>query len=192
MFSMENQWDLLVEHGFRKRFLGLWVEGGDPDELAWRLRVAPEARLECDLDTAMRWYAPYAQTRIAWIGAHTPGWTRVIAISGAWFPQETLSERGLRLFQVEYDQDVDGLRDLDYYHDGAFIAEINPPYLGEEAEETEYARYHAGLELNPDATQEAALNAFLCLIGRITGRFIDQDWFTSIGTLHRIPDGIWD
>jgi hypothetical protein len=63
----------------------------------------------------------------------------------------------------------------------------NSNYLGElESVFNEHA-----VELTPVEDVQAELNDYLLLIGRVTGRFIDQDWLTSQRAISRIPDGAW-
>lgn len=117
--------------GFRYALSGLWVQNDDPEEVALLLRADPESRLDCDLDTAMRWYEPYSEHEIAWIGPHSPGWTHVLSISGSYLEEHVLSRGGRSVFRVEYDRHVDGIHDLDHFHDGVFVESMGPVDDGE-------------------------------------------------------------
>ncbi|MDP9844431.1 hypothetical protein [Streptosporangium lutulentum] len=187
----EDQWDLLVSHGFGTRFSGLWVEGDDPDEIARRLRADPESRLECDLPTAMRWYQPYSSTEIVWIGAHAPGWMHVLSISGSYLEEYVLTVGGRRLFRVEYDRLVDGVHDLDYFHNGRFVEELSGFCEGEMETGSIFDLYSMGLDFSHPG-DERMMSTFLTLVGRVSGRFIDRRWLEATRVLYRIPDDAWD
>ncbi|GAA0971922.1 hypothetical protein GCM10009555_024110 [Acrocarpospora macrocephala] len=56
VYPAGDQWARLISHGFEARFGAMWVEGDDPEGTAHELRADPATRLDCDLQTAMRWY----------------------------------------------------------------------------------------------------------------------------------------
>lgn len=136
----------------------------------------------------MRWYEPYSEHEIAWIGPHSPGWTHVLSISGSYLEEHVLSRGGRSVFRVEYDRHVDGIHDLDHFYDGAFAESMGPVDDGETGPGSVLGQYLAGLDFPGDMR---SLSAFLTLVGRITGRFIDSGWLTEIRALYRIPDDAW-
>lgn len=99
-----------------------------------------------------------------------------------------LSRGGRSVFRVEYDRHVDGIHDLDHFHDGAFVEAMGPVDDGETGPGSVLGQYLAGLDFPGDMR---SLSAFLTLVGRITGRFIDSGWLTEIRALYRIPDDAW-
>ncbi|MFI6908350.1 hypothetical protein ACIBKY_44310 [Nonomuraea sp. NPDC050394] len=187
--AADVQWDLLSSRGFASRFAGTWVEGGDPDVLAEVLRVDPQSRLECDLATAMRWYEPYSNDDIIWIGEHAPGWTHIISISGLGIWPGPLSEHDRRVFFLEYDDGEEGLHGLTYWRDGTRAGDAgrNSNDPGDLAPLFE----RHGIESDAFDDGEGELNAYLFLLGQITGRFIDEEWLAASRSLYRIPPNAW-
>ncbi|MBE3008053.1 hypothetical protein IL992_02450 [Microbispora sp. NEAU-D428] len=56
----------------------------------------------------------------------------------------------------------------------------------------EYLPYAAGLELGTKRDHERDIHLMFCMMGRITGRFADRDWWTATRTFYRIPDRSWE
>ncbi|MCT9929902.1 hypothetical protein N5079_06675 [Planotetraspora sp. A-T 1434] len=179
----ENQWGLLLSHGFSTRFAGTWVEGDDPEYIARLLGADPNCRLDADLNMAMRWYQPYSTEEVIWIGDHAPGWTHFINISGLSGPVRNTGISGGRAFQVEWDEDVEGVHDLYCFIDGVFAAELGA--FSPEIVDPVFAPYAEGLAWKHGSDEQIA-NAFLTVVGRITGRFIDQEWINATRSLYRI------
>lgn len=185
----EDQWSLLSSHGFSERFAGTWVEGNDPESVAQQLGADLDSRLVCDLPTAMRWYDPYSPEEIIWAGPHAPGWLHIISLSGGPVAPFPISGNGRRLFYLEYDDGEGGVHGLSYWRDGQnrgqcgrdsnFLGELEP-LLGEYNLESPAT---VGF-----ADEEDELNDYLHLIGLVTGRYIDHEWFGASRTLYRIPD----
>ncbi|GAA3442731.1 hypothetical protein [Planomonospora venezuelensis] len=188
----ENQWDLLVEHNLYYYFHGLWVESDDPEEVSRLLRVDPETRLECDLETLIEMYqGPQADT--VWIGPHAPGWTHVIAFGLYSYHPAIRNLAKRRVFEICYDDDQYDLDLLYFYYDGERIGNATPPEEeGGHMHLSDYRVYANGLALGEDRDLRRHLHLMLCMVGRITGRFLDQEWFTSTRTLYRIPEGNWE
>ncbi|MFB9676832.1 hypothetical protein [Streptosporangium vulgare] len=68
-----------------------------------------------------------------------------------------------------------------YHHDGEHVGRV-----GEEAFQ-DYAP-----DLDPDdAGFRELVEYYLILAGRITGRFLDRDWFATSRVLHRVPRDAW-
>jgi len=191
----ENQWDLLVEygHGLQLGFHALWVETDDSEELSRRFRVDPESRLECDLKTLAGTYeGPPAKGM--WIGPHTPGWTHVF-VFGLYSGHPAIRDLGRRrVFQINFWGEVgEGLEPLHLHYDGELIDDVMPPYEeGGYMALPDYRPFTAGLELDPDTELEQDVHTLWCLVGRITGRFADREWWTSTRTFYRIPGEAWE
>ncbi len=184
----EDQWELLASHGFQKLFIGTWVEGDDPEEIAGLIGADPERRLECDLNTAMRWYQPVGGPEIVWIGAHSPGWTHITGISGVPTVVREAGSNGRRALQLLQDEDVMGLQDLELFVDSRLADDLGRFHEGPLEPGSFFEPYVQGLDLDPDADDEWMAHVFLCVLGRITGRFIDRDWFSLPGILCRLQE----
>ncbi|MEV5895919.1 hypothetical protein [Nonomuraea fuscirosea] len=190
----ENQWDLLVEygHGLQLGFHALWVETDDPEELSRRFRVDPESRLECDLETLAGTYEGPPRKGI-WIGPHAPGWTHVF-VFGFYSNHPAIRNLGRRrVFQINFWGEVgEGLEPLHLHYDGELIDDVMPPYEeGGYMALPDYRPFTAGLELDSDTELEQDVHTLWCLVGRITGRFADREWWTSTRTFYRIPGEAW-
>ncbi|MFF0324578.1 hypothetical protein ACFYTU_27830 [Nonomuraea angiospora] len=191
----ENQWDLLREFGLSSGFAGIWAEGDDPEELARRLRVDPGSRVECGFAEAMTRYEQSLDDEVVWIGPHAPGWTHILWLSGFHTTAEAkaLSVGGRRLLTMFYNGGLSELDHLYLYQDGALVNEIDPPYIGGGAPVSvpEYAVYAEGLELELGMSSTQELHLLLCMAGRITGRFLDREWFSSTRVRYDVPAEAW-
>lgn len=195
LLPLENQWDLLREFGLSSGFAGIWVEGDDPEELVRRLRVDSGSRVECGFAEAMTRYERSLEDEIVWIGSHAPGWTHILWLSGFHTTAEAkvLSTGGRRLLTMFYNGGLTELDHLYLYQDGALVNEIDPPYIdGAPVSVPEYAVYAEGLELEFDISSTQELHLLLCMAGRITGRFLDREWFASTRTLYHVSAEAWD
>ncbi|MEV4177939.1 hypothetical protein [Nonomuraea sp. NPDC049709] len=189
---VENQWDLVVKHRIHNEFHGLWIEGDDREELSRLLRVDPDWRLECDLETATDMF-PGAPEKIVWIGPHAPGWTQILAFGLLPYHLGVINLGRRRVFQIYCDGELDRLDPLYLYYDGEQLGHVTPPHdEGGYLEFPEYRPFANGLALGTDGDLERDAHRLLCMVGRITGRFLDQEWFAATRTLYRIPDGIWE
>lgn len=191
----ENQWDLLVEYGrgLQLGFHALWVESDDPEELSSRFRVDPGSRLECDVTTlAGRYKGPPAKG--IWIGPHAPGWTHlfVFGLSSTHPAIGNLGKR--RAFQIKFWGEVgEGLEPLYLHYDGELLGDVNPPYEeGGYMPLPDYRPFTEGLALDPDGDLEHDVHTLWCVVGRITGRFADREWWTPTRTFYSIPAGAWE
>ncbi|MBB5778844.1 hypothetical protein [Nonomuraea jabiensis] len=191
----ENQWDLLREFGLSSGFAGIWVEGDDPEEVARRLRVDPGSRVECGFAEAMTRYEQSLDDEVVWIGPHAPGWTHILWLSAFHTTAEAkaLSVGGRRLLTMFYNGGLSELDHLYLYQDGALVNEIDPPYVGGGAPVSvpEYAVYAEGLELELGMSSTQELHLLLCMAGRITGRFLDREWFSSTRVRYDVPAEAW-
>ncbi|MGP3918237.1 hypothetical protein [Nonomuraea sp. 10N515B] len=67
-----------------------------------------------------------------------------------------------------------------YYQDGEFMGMVGVQGFQEYADDL-----HANDEF------EELVESYLILAGRITGRFLDRDWFAAPRVLYRIPKDAW-
>ncbi|MEV6868196.1 hypothetical protein AB0M44_45345 [Streptosporangium subroseum] len=179
LFPDENQQRLLAAHGLDGRFGAQWVSIADGHEVARHLHFPAETIETCDFQTAMRSYDPGGFAQRVWITSHAPGWSHVLLLSGgeASSAQE-LSRHGQRVFEISY---VGGIEELDepiYTHDGEYRSIVD---------EAEYAAHWTDLSSDNTTTVPELMDQFLIVIGRITGRFLDQDWVSSEGLLCIMP-----
>ncbi|MFF0578096.1 hypothetical protein [Streptosporangium saharense] len=183
--------------------MGTWVEGDDADEIARLLGVEPATAQRCDLGTAMHHHEPYAFTEIVWIGTHAPDWTHVTSISGPPLRTTSLAADGRRLFQVVWDAARDGVHDLSYC-DGERMGRLSPLSIAEVPAGSVFDGHTHGLVASrpgtidmfssrptrPTGSLRLWMENWLCLVGRITGQFIDRDWLAETRTLYHVPLGV--
>ncbi|MEU6719618.1 hypothetical protein ABZ897_49870 [Nonomuraea sp. NPDC046802] len=193
-FPPENQWDLLAEHGrgLDRGYHALWVETDDQEDLAARFRVDLDSRLECDVETLARTYKGRPAKAI-WIGSHAPGWTHlfVFGMTKSYPAITNLGKR--RVFDMQYTGDVgEGLSPLYLIYDGEVLGDANPPYEeGGYMSLPDYRPFTEGLAFDPEGDDEHDVHVLWCVIGRITGRFADQEWWTASRTFYSIPAEAW-
>jgi hypothetical protein len=196
----EDQWRLLATHGFHDTFTGTWVKGDDRDAIARLLRADPDTAHQCGLATAMRHYDPQASSRSVWLGAHAPGWTVAVDLSGPSLPTRQLAAAGRCFLQVVWDAvRLVGVRDL-VYGDGATVERLSPleietvppgSVIDGYADELVASRpgivdfFPTSLR-GPTGSLKLWLDNWLILTGRVTGRFIDSEWLSETRTLYRI------
>ncbi|MGW4471894.1 hypothetical protein ACWENQ_19680 [Nonomuraea sp. NPDC004354] len=182
---MESQWDLLGEHNLNGRFDAAWIDTEDMDEIAQRFRADRDSGILWDLDTAFNEADSDAQDTLVWIGTHSPGWSVAVAISGRLSIGEEASAGRRRVFTHMHMDHIYKLPDegMLYYYDGEFIGTLGVI--------EEFRDYTRDLEVGWDVGFQVTVESFLTLAGRITGRFLDRDWFAAPRVLYRIPDGAW-
>ncbi|MBN6057927.1 hypothetical protein JYK22_38760, partial [Nonomuraea sp. RK-328] len=195
-FPDEGQWDLLREHGLHELFSGQWVEIEDVDEVVRRLGGDPEAGVPCDFRTAMESYdlSTSSSELVMWIGGHAPGWSHILTLGGTLPPQGAtgaLSAEQRRVFDTFFIWATGHLHNL-YSYDGECIGDVSPPYPGGSGEIEEFDVYSSGLELADGMKTAEVFDRILCMVGRITGRFIERDLFSSTRTLYRFPKSTWN
>ncbi|GLX11687.1 hypothetical protein [Microbispora sp. NBRC 16548] len=178
LFPTENQQRLLVAHGLDRWFGAQWVSIEDGHEVARRLHFPAETIETCDFQTAMRSYDPLGSAQRVWITSHAPGWSHVLLLSGGQASSaEELSRHGQRVFELSYVGEIEELDEPIYTHDGEYRSIFD---------EAEYEAYRTNLS-NDNTMPVSDLEQLLIIIGRITGRFLDQDWVSSQGLLCVIP-----
>ncbi|MFF4625053.1 hypothetical protein [Nonomuraea jabiensis] len=179
IFPAEGQKELLVEHGLYGSFAATWVSIEDINEVARRLGVAPEATTTCNFPAAMRSYEPSAGTRRVWITRHASGWSHILTLSGAMPSSDTLSLNRHRAFELACNGGIDEIYPLSYTYDGTSDEDF--------FEVPEYTSYWDDLESRPFMPTAEELEQYLIIMGRITGRFYDREWFASPGLLCALP-----
>ncbi|MEU4408679.1 hypothetical protein AB0F88_29520 [Streptosporangium sp. NPDC023963] len=186
-------WEIVRSRGLGDYFLSTWVECSDEDEVVRRVTAASAVR--CDLQTAMRWY-PFgvgdSMEDTLWIGRHHRGWTHVLQISGTYSLHDSmrasLTREGERLLSM-VTTDVEGTEDLVLVENGRLVDYLRWADNTPEQPDGLFARNMTGVRFDgPDGTQE---NAFLEVIGRITGEPLDETWFDGEHTFCRIVPGAW-
>jgi hypothetical protein len=191
----EDQWDLVVEcgHGLALGFHALWVESDDPEELARLLRVDPGTRLQCDLAT-MRDVFMGPPKKAIWMGPHAPGWTHIFVFGTYSFHPAIRNLGKRRVFEIYFAGEVgEGLEPLYLNYDGEPLGDVTPPFEeGGNMDLSDYRPYTVGLELGYDSDLERQVHLFFCMVGRITGRFADREWWAATRTFYRIPDRSWE
>ncbi|MEU6715637.1 hypothetical protein ABZ897_29595 [Nonomuraea sp. NPDC046802] len=189
-----DQYGLLAANGFDEAFFGLWVERDDLDELAGLLRLDPRSRRDVPLieeaATLTDWSVPLDEVDSLWIGPHSPGWSVVISTSGPETGGRWLSSGNRGMLMVDWHREVTGLSDLDYYRDGNLVAELPALPSGELLPGQLFEPYAQGLPRDGypiEEGEERLAHAFLTIVGRMTGRFLDDDWFRIPGRAYGFP-----
>ncbi|RJL23910.1 hypothetical protein [Bailinhaonella thermotolerans] len=174
-FPAENQQRLLLEAGLDAYFNAQWIDIGDIGEVARRLHVVSDTMVTCGLQTATTSYDPTSWPHKVWITSLTPAWSLVLAVAGI-IPDtmERLSAGGHRVFEIFGDDEE--MEQIQYAFDGDILGEFFA-----------YEEFNAyWQDLSYDSLEEE-LEMYLCIMGRITGRFFDRDWLASQGLLGEVP-----
>jgi len=179
----ESQWDLLEEHLLNSRFDVAWVDTDEIDEAAERFRADSGSGVLCDLDTAFDLIENDEQETLVWIGTHSPGWSVSVTMNRGFTLSEEASTGGRGILAhwhmaILYELADEGMV---YYHDGEYVGRV-----GEEA----FQDYALDLNLD-DAGFREQVEYYLILAGRITGRFLNRDWFATSRVLYRVPRDAW-
>ncbi|WP_030905723.1 hypothetical protein [Streptosporangium amethystogenes] len=184
-----DQYGPLAAHGFDEAFFGLWVERDDLDELAGILRLDPQSRRDVRLIEEAPTMTDWSVKDGLWIGPHSPGWSVVISTSGPGAGVRQLSSGNRGTLMASWHREIDGLSDLDYYRDGNVVAEIPGMPSGELLPPQLLEPYAQGLPRDgyPIEGEERLAHAFLTIVGRMTGRFIDEGWFLAPGRAYDFP-----
>ncbi|MFF3667120.1 hypothetical protein [Microtetraspora malaysiensis] len=187
-----DQRELLVAHGFGEAFCGLWVERDDLDELAGLLRLDPSSQPDLTLTEAaigMANSSAIYESSGVWIGRHSPGWSVIISTLGLHTVPDGVIPGARRLLEVGWMWDIHGLHDLHYCQDDKLVAEIPAFPTGELLPAPLFEPYAQGLprDGDPNEGEERLAHAFLTIIGRMTGRFLDEEWFTTPGRIYNVP-----
>ncbi|WP_169982367.1 hypothetical protein [Microbispora sp. H10836] len=197
---MSDQWGFLLGAGLGRGFAGTWVESGDAEAVAALLGADLASREDCGLATAMACYRPMAFTERVWAGPHSAGWTHALTISGPPPVTAGLTEAGLRFLQIRtLNQQVDDL----LYGDGVRTGWVSQRWYGEVYAEPgsmlePYLRevgppsvipevVRRSWNTEPEGHSRICLETYLLLAGRMSGRFIDDEWLGDERALYTIP-----
>jgi hypothetical protein len=179
-FPAENQQSLLLEHGLHGFFMAQWVSIEDIGEVARRLHIEAETTVVCDFQAAMEFYGSTSErSHRAWITRLAPGWSLVLYLNGLRSSPEALSLGGQRVFDVSCIYGIGEIDELSYIHNGVWDGTIY--------DEEKYRIYWEDLRYDINSL-EGQLEEYLCVLGRVSGRFLDRDWFSSQGLLGIIPE----
>lgn len=191
-FPEADQHALLASRGFGNAFGALWVERDDLDQVAHLLHADAGTRRDATLEEAVRRSpgpadAPGAATPV-WLGPHSSGWSVVVNLApvGGSVGDRALWSQGRRALEVSWLWEIDGLYDLPYFQDGQLLEELPAFWNGHLDEGSVFAPYVSGLDRDygDDDGEEQLAHAFLTVVGRITGRFLDDAWFRTPGRVY--------
>ncbi|TMR88703.1 hypothetical protein [Nonomuraea basaltis] len=186
----EDQHELLATRGFGDAFYGLWVERDDIDQVAGALGLDSRTRCDSTLTGAMGRFTdpdmPLDEKNTVWIGSHSPGWS--VAVSPLGLQSDlSLCEGKRRMLEVSWLSEIDGPYPLYYFFDGRSISEeIGEYWNGRLPSGSVFEPYVSGLIRDYDTDDEALAHAYLTIVGRMTGRFIDEAWFRTPGWIYGV------
>ncbi|MEU6793118.1 hypothetical protein ABZ907_15585 [Nonomuraea wenchangensis] len=181
----ESQWVLLEDYLLNGSFQAAWIDTENIEEAAQRFRADPSSGILCDLDTAFDLADDDGGGTMTWIGAHSPGWSVAVTLTGRLSLQPAASSGGRRIITHQHRADLAELADdgMLYYHDGELLGPLGAL--------EEYRNYTRDLEARYYLGFEEMVESYLILAGRVTGRFLDRDWFTAPRVLYRVLRGAW-
>ncbi|RCG31626.1 hypothetical protein DQ384_08670 [Sphaerisporangium album] len=193
MLPTGDQHALLASRGFRDAFGALWIERSDLEEIAGLLGVDASTRRDHTLEQATAWLTdwsrPLGETATIWLGPHSPGWSVAIMLhpAGSMSGSRRLSAGERRSLDINWLWEVDGLYPLYYqYNDGEVSEEIDAFWDGYLPPGSVFEPFASGLvrDHGQDDGEEPLAHTFLTIVGRMTGRFIDEDWFRTSGRVY--------
>ncbi|MGP3931256.1 hypothetical protein [Nonomuraea sp. KM88] len=160
-----------------------------------RLRVDSSSELLCDRQTAMQWFSDVSEHgEIVWLGAHAPGWTQIISLSGHVCGrvslQKALCEAGRRVLGLGW-TDIDGPTELFYLENGELIDNITPYHPDPASLGYVLSPYLRDVPFSETADSEVTLNSFLKVVEKATEGAISSEWFETVHHLYRIPRESW-
>ncbi|MFB4291353.1 hypothetical protein ACBI99_27140 [Nonomuraea sp. ATR24] len=189
-----DQHELLAAHGFADAFWALWVERSNLEEIADLLRLDPRTRRDATLGEEARSMTdpsvPLDEKNSLWLGRHDSGWSVVVSPLGVRAALLPLSADDRQTLEVSWLQEIDGLYPLYFHAKGGEVSEeIEPFWNGRLQAGSVFERYVHGLARNygDDESDGPLANAFLTIVGRMMGRFIDEEWFHSPGRVYDHP-----
>ncbi|TKK78830.1 hypothetical protein FDA94_36995 [Herbidospora galbida] len=175
-FPPENQLRVLAEHGIYDSFMAHWVSVEDVYEVARRLDADPEKAVRCDFHAARssETRTRTGSRRRAWIARLAAGWSLIVYLDGLMPDSDPLSLGGQRVFDVACITGLDEIDELFYTHDGVSTGTLY--------DEEEYRVHWADLTYDVSTTA-GQLEEYLTVLGRVSGRFLDRDFFSSQGLM---------
>ncbi|WP_283134726.1 hypothetical protein [Rhizohabitans arisaemae] len=174
----ESQYGLLVEHGVETSFVVQWVSVGDADEVVRRLGLVEETVRGSGFQEARSSFSfSEERSRWVWVAPFASGWSIVVFLTGGLTPSvEALSRDGQRVIEVIYEL---GEMEYPFYaRDGMRMETIFV--------EEEYDEFMEDVDFDDLLPPAERLEQYLRVIGRITGRFLDREFFVSEGVLGRL------
>ncbi|MEV7808393.1 hypothetical protein AB0O28_36135 [Microbispora sp. NPDC088329] len=181
---MESQWDLLDEYGLNAHFDAAWIDTEDMEEIVRRFRADPSSGIPCDLDRACHLAQDRGQDSLVWIGAHSPGWSVALTLGGAFTLREEASAGGRIIIEYWHMAELGEIGDeaITYHQDGEYMGAVGTEGFQEYVRDLD-ARTYTGFQ--------EEVEMYLICAGRVTGRFLDHDWFATPRVLYRVPREAW-
>ncbi|MGR6918012.1 hypothetical protein ACU635_27535 [[Actinomadura] parvosata] len=142
--------------------------------------------ISCNLDAAFNEAVNDTQDdTMIWIGTHSPGWSVAVAIHGRLSIEPEISAGRRRVFTHMHMDEVYKLPNegMLYYYDGELMGSLGVI--------EEFQEYTHDLDVGWRYGFRATVESFLILAGRITGRFLDREWFAESRVLYRVPRDAW-
>ncbi|MFC4062729.1 DUF6461 domain-containing protein [Planomonospora corallina] len=196
MDTSTGLWELLTRYGidYDTPFRAIWCEGLDELEVARRLGADLGSARECGWqDIVTGSYSDGSTEGVVWVGRQAPGWIQVIQLEGhdcwRWQSWRALTRNGGRLLYLGWPLfEVEGVEDLEYVVNGEVVTTlvVGDPEERNGSDPNALDLYMEGLDFIGD-TSQAEITSALRLIGRITGREIDQEWLEGTHTRYVIP-----
>ncbi|MFI6909616.1 hypothetical protein ACIBKY_50720 [Nonomuraea sp. NPDC050394] len=186
-------WNIVRTKGLEEYFISVWIDHSDEEEVARRLGTETISR--SDFPSAMLSY-PFGvgdePEEALWVGRHGPQWTHILQISGNYAAHPavhaSLTRDGERLLFMCVTE-VEGIEDLVLVENTQRTDDIHAFNHTPTQPGGLFARNMAGLSFDgPSGAQE---DAYLTVIGRITGMPLTEEWFDRRHLLCRVPLGIW-
>ncbi|WP_283134727.1 hypothetical protein [Rhizohabitans arisaemae] len=155
-----------------------WVSIGEVDEVVRRLGLVEETVRGSGFQEARSSFSfSEERSRWVWVAPFSPGWSVVVFLTDGLMPSvEALSRDGQRVIEIVHAYwDVEH---PDYARDGMRMETIFV--------EEEYHEFMEDLDSDDFLPDAERLEQYLLVIGRITGRFLDREFFVSEGVLGRL------
>ncbi|GGP04753.1 hypothetical protein LDL08_04600 [Nonomuraea glycinis] len=195
MDTDKDLWELLVAHDidYDTPFQSIWVEGLDVEEVARRLGADPNSARACDWREIVTGRYTEHGDGVIWIGPQAPGWVQVIQLDGndawQWRSWVELTRDGGRLLYLGWPlYELEGVEDLEYVVAGEVVTTlvVGDPEERDGTDPDALDGYLDGLAFKGDSAA-AEVTSALRLIGRVTGRELDEAWLNGPHTRYVIP-----
>lgn len=193
--TSKDLWELLVAHGidFDTPFRSVWVEGPGVEEVARRLGADLSSARVCGRrDIVTGSYTEHGDG-VIWAGPQAPGWVQVIQLDGndvwRWQSWAELTRDGGRLLYLGWPlYELEGVEDLEYVVGGEVVTSlvVGDPEERDGTDPDALDDHLDGPAFEGD-TAAAEVTSALRLIGRVTGRELDEAWLNGRHTRYVIP-----
>ncbi|GAA2395879.1 DUF6461 domain-containing protein [Nonomuraea africana] len=193
----KDLWELLAAHGidFDTPFRSVWCEGLAVEEVARRLGADMATAQPAGWRDILTGSYRERGDGIIWVGPHAPGWVLVIQLDGnhlwRWDSWAQLSRDGGRMLYLGWPlYEIEGVEDLQYVVDGDVVTSlvVGDPEERDGSDPDALDGYLSGLDFFGDSAR-AEITSALRLIGRITGKEIDDEWLDGVHTRYVIRGG---